>query len=174
MNSMNNTLTRVLFGTLLVLVLINTSNVNAFSDDDSVKMLNRVNQLTTVNIEQVMGNGPRLVVMWSLECPACFEELDAIALLLKKYPQLPITLISTDDDPSRIEEIKEVYAEPMFGNTPRWVYSPNKGQQLRYAIDSSWQGELPRSFYVDKNNARHGHSGLLTQKQLKGIVDLIK
>ena len=162
----NNTFVAKVVGTLLaVSVLLSTTKAFATSI---------TNQLTVDKVEQVMKKGPQLVIMWSLDCPACFYELDAIAQLLKLDPSLPITLISTDDDPSRSEEISEVYAEPAFNQISRLVYSPNQGQQLRYAIDSTWQGELPRSYYIDQSAKSFGHSGLLTPKQLKAIIDLIK
>ena len=166
MNILNNTFVATVVGTLLaVSVLLSTTKAFATSI---------TNQLTGDKVEQVMKKGPQLVIMWSLDCPACFYELDSIAQLLKQHPSLPITLISTDDDPSLSEEISEVYAEPAFNQISRLVYSPNQGQQLRYAIDSTWQGELPRSYYIDQNAKSIGHSGLLTPKQLKAIIDLIK
>mgnify|MGYP001942629533 FL=1 len=175
MITINNTIMTSAISVLLAAsVVLSSTKVFASANDSSGKMIGSASHLTIDSIEQVMSKGPQLVVMWSLECPACFDELDAIAQLLKIHPNLPITLISTDDDPSRSEEISEVYAEPAFGSISRWVYSPNQGQQLRYAIDSTWQGELPRSFYVDEKGKRHGHSGLLTQQQLMGIVNFLK
>ncbi|NRA54603.1 MAG: hypothetical protein HRU23_10695 [Gammaproteobacteria bacterium] len=114
--------------------------------------------------------GPKLIVMWSLECPACFEELETLAQLLKRHPGLAITLISTDDDPTRNEEVNHVYSEPAFRTVPRWVYQENQAQHISYTIDPTWQGELPRSFYIDKTGKQFAHSGLLSQKQLQSIV----
>lgn len=146
-------------------VLANTTLIDA--DNQVVK------DLTISDVKSLMTTGPRLIVMWSLECPACFDELDSISRLLKQHPRLPITLISTDDESSRRSEVNEVYFEAAFNNVPRWVYASGKKFKLQHAIDSEWQGELPRSFYIDKQGQQHGFSGLLTDKQLSGIVSLI-
>jgi len=132
------------------------------------------NQLTLDNVDSVLNKGPRLVVMWSLECPACFDEIDMLTQRLTEQPNLAITFISTDDDPSQADEIDEVYAAPALHNTQRWVYAANQGAQLRHKIDPSWQGELPRSYFIDQAGNRHGHSGMLTAKQLAMIVARIK
>ncbi len=143
------------------------------ASSDSLKP-QTVKILTVDDVKTLMTTGPRLVVMWSLECPACFEELDSISALLQKYPSLPITLISTDDESSRREEVNEVYSETAFKNLPRWVYASGQKLPLRHAIDKTWHGELPRSFYIDKTGKKHGFSGLLTDKQLNHIVGLVK
>ena len=175
MITINNTVVAVIISTLLaVAVLLSSSKVFAAVSNSVESTTQLVQQLTIDNVDQVMKEGPHLVIMWSLECPACFDELDAITQLLIQNPNLPITLISTDDDPSRSQETHDVYANPAFSNISRWVYSPYQGQQLRYAIDSTWQGELPRSYYIDKNAQRFSYSGLLTEQQLNTIVSRIK
>lgn len=133
-----------------------------------------VKTLTVDDVNTLMTTGPALVVMWSLECPACFDELDSIGALLQQYPHLPITLVSTDDELSRRDEVNDVYNDPAFKNISRWVYAPTQQRPLRQTIDKSWQGELPRSFYIDKQGNSHGFSGLLTDKHLNHIVSLIK
>jgi len=171
MSSLNNALVGAVVSTLLTLsVLLSAGHALAFD-----RVENRlVQQLRVDDIASVMNHGPRLIIMWSLDCPACFEELDTIAKLLAKQPNLAISLVSTDDDPTRHEEINEVYNDPAFSSIPRWVYAPNQAKQLQHAIDSTWQGELPRSYYVDEKGKRHGHSGLLNEKQLKMIISLIE
>lgn len=138
-----------------------------------VNKVEKTQVLTRNDAKNIMATGPQLVVMWSLECPACFDELDTLAQLLKARPNLAVTLISTDDDPSRITEIEEVYQQPAFNNIPRWIYAANQGQKLRYIIDKSWQGELPRSYYIDAAGKQYGHSGLLSQSELTKIAAVI-
>jgi len=172
MITINNALTGAILSTVLTVTVLLTST-NSFGAVKDVT-LSTVNELTVDDAEQVMNNGPQLVVMWSLECPACFDELDTLAALLIERPNLAITLISTDDDPSRRDEVNEVYATPALSQLPRWVYGENNGAKLRYRIDPTWQGELPRSYFIDKDGQRHGYSGLLNEKQLNMVVGLLK
>jgi len=153
-----------------LIVFLYSNIALATVDHISVNSDSFTNQLTVEKAKQVIKQGPQLIVMWSLDCPACFEELDTLAQLLKSRPELAITLISTDDDPTRYEEVNQVYAEPAFRTVPRWVYQENQAQQIRYTIDPTWQGELPRSFYIDKTGKQFSHSGVLSQKQLQSIV----
>ena len=128
-------------------------------------------QLLTLDaIADAMSPAPRLVIMWSLDCPACFEELDLISQIVEQHPTVAISLIATDDDGERNQEIADVYQQPGLIKTSRWTYATNQGQRLRYNIDPNWQGELPRSYYVDKNGKRHGHSGLLTKAQITAVL----
>ncbi len=130
----------------------------------------KIGNLTLDKIDEAMSTGPRLVVMWSLDCPACFIELKIIEEMLVSYPALPISLIATDDDGERLTQISDIYQRPALANIPRWIFATNQQRSLRYHIDLTWQGELPRSYYIDKNGKRHGHSGLLSKQQIKKLL----
>jgi len=174
MISFNNVIVGAVISVVLFVAML-FSSCRAFAQvrENSIITTELVQHLALDDVESIMEKGPKLVIMWSLDCPACFEELETISLLLARQPNLPIVLISTDDDPSRTEEINQVYADRAFRKLPRWIYSPNQAQLLRYTIDPTWQGELPRSYYIDENGKRHGHSGLLTEQQLMTIVGLM-
>jgi len=159
---------------LAIFGLFNSSNLLASGNVGFATPLINVSHLAVDDVDLLMSKPSQLIVMWSLECPACFDELETIAQLLEQSPDLAITLISTDDDPSRINEVAEVYAQFAFSNITRLVYAANQGQKLRYAIDSTWQGELPRSFYIDASGKQHGYSGLLNEKKLLQLLSLIK
>lgn len=46
-----------------------------------------------------------------------------------------------------------------------WYFSGLE-EQLRYEIDPSWYGELPRSYYFFKNGKFETHKGLLKKENL--------
>lgn len=146
-------------GLMLLLLLVSSSALAIKSKE-----------LTDQTINQAMVPSPRLVVMWSLECPACFDELDTITLLLKQHPKLPISLIATDQDMA--EEIAEVYQQPEFANLSLWHYGEQPSHYLNDQIDPQWQGELPRSYYVDSKGKRYGHSGLLSKQQILSLLKI--
>ena len=89
-----------------------------------------------------------------------------IEQLLQQNPELPITLIATDDDKNRHAEIDQLYANINGVNLKKVVFAEMAADVLRYRIDRSWQGELPRSYFVSTAQQRNGHSGLLTTKQV--------
>jgi hypothetical protein len=45
-------------------------------------------------------------------------------------------------------------------------FADTAGPQLRHAIDSAWSGVLPRSYFIDAQGLRAGHSGALKAQQV--------
>lgn len=86
--------------------------------------------------------------------------------ILNAIPQLPITLISTDDDPRRYEEVEDVYRRFKGVRLQKWVFADMAASQLRYSIDREWSGVLPRSYFVGANGKRISHSGVLKENQV--------
>lgn len=111
-----------------------------------------------------------LVVLWSLDCPPCFTELAMFERLLKEHPELPVTFIATDDDSTRYGEVDAVYRR-LGDGVDTWVFAEGMAPVLRYAIDATWSGVLPRSYYVDQAGKRHGHSGVLNAAQVMSLFE---
>jgi len=131
------------------------------------------NQLTVEKVAGLFQEQNRLIMLWSVDCPPCYQELAMLERLLLSYPGLPITLISTDDDSERYEEVEEQYRR-LNGNTlTTWVFADGMAPQLRYAIDKTWSGVLPRSYVVKAAN-RVGHSGVLKEKDIRLLFKLPK
>ena len=78
----------------------------------------------------------------------------------KKQPQLDLVLVSTDttDD---IKEIQQKLNKFGFSQVNAWVFQNDQAQQLRYEIDPSWYGELPRSYLFDAQHNRQAITGIL-------------
>ncbi|NRB37700.1 MAG: hypothetical protein HRU20_04430 [Pseudomonadales bacterium] len=113
---------------------------------------------------------PKLLVLWSVDCPPCYKELAMLRELLKTQPQLPLTLISTDDDPARLAEVENMHRQFNGPQIQKWVFAEGLTPQLRYAIDQRWSGVLPRSYYQNAQGRSIGHSGVLKAQQ---VLDLL-
>lgn len=109
---------------------------------------------------QQRKNHSFMLVLWSLDCPPCYKELAMLAEEIKKRPQLDLVLVSTDttDD---ISEIQQKLNRFGLSNINSWVFDNEMAQQLRYEIDPSWYGELPRSYLFDAQHNRQAISGVL-------------
>ena len=118
------------------------------------------------NVEHLLADKPRLIVLWSLDCPPCYKELAMLQQLLLNHPKLPINLIATDDDSSRYPEVESMHQQLVGEHLDKWVYADLLGSQLRYAIDPTWSGVLPRSYFVEADGKRAGHSGVLTPEHV--------
>ncbi|OUR89468.1 hypothetical protein A9Q81_21715 [Gammaproteobacteria bacterium 42_54_T18] len=156
---------RLTISNLLLLIVSAVVSFPALSADKAM------DQLTIEKVTGVFQEQNRLVMLWSVDCPPCYQELAMLERLLSLYPDLPITLISTDDDSERHEEVEDQYKRLKGNKLTTWVFADGMAPQLRYAIDKTWSGVLPRS-YVVKGINRVGHSGVLKEQELRQLFHL--
>lgn len=103
---------------------------------------------------------PYILVLWSLSCTHCVEELTLLGQLKEKYPALDLVLVSTDtldEQPALADRL----AQYRLTGAERWVFADAFSERLRFELDPRWQGELPRSYLVGRDGATRMHSGRL-------------
>ena len=108
-----------------------------------------------------------LIVLWSLDCPPCFKELAMIGVLAKAHSDLPITLLNVDQDIEPQTVLREINSKYGLTSIPHYFIAEDQYEQIKYELDPTWYGELPRSYFVKKEGIWIGKSGLLSKKQLK-------
>jgi len=98
-----------------------------------------------------------LLVLWSLDCPPCMEELSVLAEIHQQYPDKKLILLSVDAE-SQHDDIRQVVNKFGLATLPQWVFGNDAPQYLRYSIDPMWYGELPRSYFhtTEKRTAVSG------------------
>lgn len=104
---------------------------------------------------------PFILVFWSLDCPPCHKELALLGQLKQKQPRLDLVLVATDANASRTE-LQTVLAKNHLDKTDSWVFADESAEALRYEIDNTWYGELPRSYLFNNRHQRQAISGLLS------------
>ena len=118
-------------------------------------------QLTKVKVE---NKGKQwLMLLWSVDCPPCFKELAILQKLKNKYDDLPVVIINTDADDESVEERKAVINKFELNHLTNLHFVDGKADQSRFLIDPQWYGELPRSYFIEKNGQFHGKSGLVNK-----------
>lgn len=108
---------------------------------------------------------PFLLVLWSLDCSVCMKELDSLGGLLKKQPKLNLVLVSTDA-PELAGEAATVLEMRGLGPVESWIFAEGDSPELRYAVDPTWYGELPRSYFYEAGGQRRGVSGAIDAAEL--------
>ncbi len=110
-----------------------------------------------------------LMVLWSLDCPACFKELKLIKTLQleNKSKALNVIFINADDSDELTLDRKQVLASYGMDDFPNFYFADGQGDLNRYQIDPQWYGELPRSYFVDEQGKFQGKSGLLDETLIK-------
>jgi thiol-disulfide isomerase/thioredoxin len=117
-------------------------------------------------IRSAHADQPFVLMLWSITCSHCQEELARLGSLQRQHPELKIILVSTDT-PDDAEAIRTLLARHGLARTEAWVYADEFVERLRFAIDPRWGGELPRSYFFDHRHRVTAHSGALTLAQLQ-------
>jgi thiol-disulfide isomerase/thioredoxin len=108
-----------------------------------------------------------LVVVWSLDCPPCFDELETIARLSRVDDSLPIVLLNADDAAETTQERRQVIKEFDLEKLNNFYFDSRQAGALKQRLDRSWHGELPRSYFVSKQGAWRGRSGVIKEEHIK-------
>lgn len=118
------------------------------------------------SIEDIRQGEAFVMVLWSIECPPCLKELK----LLSKFKHTDLStrfiLVSTDGEDYRDELEALINVEGLAGYE-HWLFKDSIPERLRYKIDPTWYGELPRAYFYDEQGERIAHSGVLTEEILQ-------
>jgi thiol-disulfide isomerase/thioredoxin len=141
---------------LLILLMLSQS---VFAD--SLKPFMASSRL---EIEKSHQGQPMIVAFWSLDCTYCLDELNTLGEFVKNHPKIKLVLVNADglsttkEVENALKQIKLPFAYEA------WQFSESDEDRLRYSIDKTWYGELPRTYYYDN---------LHQVKAVSGSPDLI-
>ncbi|MEI6463852.1 MAG: TlpA family protein disulfide reductase [Verrucomicrobiota bacterium] len=100
-----------------------------------------------------------LVAFWSVNCEPCKAEITLIAGLHRSYPDVPVVLIAADQ-PSLRPAVVRFLGRQELGRIETWQFGDAAEERLRYTVDPTWHGELPRAVFFDAKHAPTAHSGV--------------
>lgn len=106
---------------------------------------------------------PFVLVLWSLDCEYCKASLKTLRQEQAKWKNLRVVTLATDSiaDPEAVVLIgKKLASLGMTANA--YAFGEAPPEQLRYAVDPKWRGELPRSYWFNARGQSVAHSGLIT------------
>ncbi len=107
-----------------------------------------------------------LLVLWSVDCPPCFKELAMIQSLSTEVANLPIVIVNADDSDDIRLERRNIIKRFELSHLTHLYFVEGQAAKSRYLIDTSWYGELPRSYFIDEAGKFNGKSGLITKQAL--------
>lgn len=91
---------------------------------------------------------PFILSLWSLDCTHCIDDMAQFSKLVKKYHHLDLVLVSTDV-PEQKQQIVRVLHHYHLEHVESWVFADDYVERLRFEIDPTWRGELPRTYFFD-------------------------
>ncbi len=108
---------------------------------------------------------PYIIAFWSVTCAYCMKELALFGQIMKEYPQVKLITITTDpflED----ESVQKLLKAKNLTGTETWVFADNFAERLYFDINPHWRGELPLTYFFDKNNAMVKHMGIVKEEEL--------
>lgn len=106
-----------------------------------------------------------LLIVWSLDCQYCQASLKAVSQEKDRRKTFSVVTISTDalDDPEAVTLMNQRLSSLRMTSNA-WAFGAASPEQLRYAIDPKWHGEMPRSYWFNARGERSAYSGVITKK----------
>jgi hypothetical protein len=86
--------------------------------------------------------------------------------LQRKYPNIPILLVATDLPQDKVE-VQRFLTQHRLGKVQTWAFVDEFSERVRFSVDRSWRGELPRTYLFDARHRREAHSGRLSTKSME-------
>ncbi len=146
---------------MIICSLFMTTNI--YAEDASIKVFNHDSYQ---QILKEYNAQPLILVLWSVTCSACLEEMPLIQKIHQQYPKLNIIMLSVDG-PEFYQEMQQIIKHEKLKTIEQWGFAEDNSPALRYAIDSRWYGELPRTYFFDRGHHKTGISGVLSHQQYK-------
>lgn len=116
-------------------------------------------------IQQEHKNKPYIIAFWSETCDFCMKELVLFGRLMKIYPA--VSLISITTNPYLEEEtVNKILSTSHIENAEKWIFSDDFVERLYFSVNPRWRGELPLTYFFDKNNKMLKYLGVIKEKEL--------
>ena len=94
---------------------------------------------------------PTLVHFWGVTCGPCKVELPLLGQFMKDHSELAVVMISADLVPNLPGAARAMLEKAGLGSAENWIFSDGFVERLRYEIDPSWQGDIPRTLLIARD-----------------------
>jgi thiol-disulfide isomerase/thioredoxin len=112
-----------------------------------------------MEIEKAYQGHPMIVAFWSLDCNYCLDELSTLGEFVKQHPKVKLVLVNTDGLSTAKEVVKAMKQMRLPVTYEAWQFSESDEERLRYSVDKTWYGELPRTYYYSQSHQVKAVSG---------------
>jgi hypothetical protein len=114
---------------------------------------------------------PTVVHLWGLTCAPCLVELPQWGKLLKARPDLRLVLLAADPQPPEPERVNAALARAGLGGVESWSFTDHFYERLRFEIDPTWGGELPRTLMIATDGTITALPGVADLAQVRAWLD---
>ena len=111
---------------------------------------------------------PFVLMIWSISCASCLKKMPVMSELQKTMPGVNLIMLATDDA-SATDQVKSILTGNELNHADNWIFADANAQKLRYEIDPKWYGEVPRTYFLNKEHQRIGVSGSVSREKLESM-----
>ncbi|MBV9457944.1 MAG: TlpA family protein disulfide reductase [Bradyrhizobium sp.] len=94
---------------------------------------------------------PTLVHFWGVTCGPCKVELPELGEFMKHHPAIDVVTISADLVPNLGPATRSMLQNAGLSGAENWIFSDGFAERLRFEIDPTWQGDIPRTMLISRD-----------------------
>jgi thiol-disulfide isomerase/thioredoxin len=123
-------------------------------------------------IREAHAGKPFIVHFWGVTCGPCRTEMPQWGQLLNERADLNLVTIDADLVPNAPTAVQAMLSESgLSTGAENWMFSDAFVERLRYEVDPSWQGEIPRTLLIAADGATTALEGTADFAQLAVWLD---
>ncbi|CCE05907.1 putative thiol-disulfide isomerase/thioredoxins-like [Bradyrhizobium sp. STM 3843] len=96
---------------------------------------------------------PTLVHFWGVTCGPCKVELPQLGEFMKAHPGIDVVTISADLVPNLPAATQATLDRAGLSAAENFIFNDGYAERLRFEIDPSWQGDIPRTMLIGRDGA---------------------
>jgi thiol-disulfide isomerase/thioredoxin len=100
-------------------------------------------------IEKRYIDQPLIISFWSIDCPYCIDDLKKLGKALSKNTNVKLITVCVDGKESA-KKAERILSQANLPKHEQYQYAEVDEDRLRYNIDPTWYGELPRTYFYDE------------------------
>ena len=110
---------------------------------------------------------PTLVHFWGVTCGPCKVELPLLGQFMKDHDAIDVVTISADLVPDLPGATRSMLEKAGLWSAENWIFSDGFVERLRFEIDPTWQGDIPRTILIARDGTMTTIEGSAEVKDLE-------
>jgi thiol-disulfide isomerase/thioredoxin len=107
-----------------------------------------------------------LVHFWGVTCGPCKVELPLLGQFTKDHAAVDVVTISADLVPDLPGATRSMLEKAGLWSAENWIFSDGFVERLRFEIDPTWQGDIPRTILISREGIMTTIEGSAEMKDL--------
>ncbi len=96
---------------------------------------------------------PTLIHFWGVTCGPCKIELPELGRFMKDHPDIDVVTVSADLVPNLPAATQSMLDKAGLAAAENFIFNDGYVERLRFEIDPSWPGDIPRTVLVGRDGS---------------------